>query len=510
MSGRRRANRSRRTWPQRLVISFNVVAIVAALATAGSVAYAKHKLSQISRVDLSAANFRGTKGLTSTDPRNFLIVGADSDVGLGPNDPAVQGRQNVGGVRSDTIMVVRIDPKTTQAKILSFPRDLWVDIPGQSKNRINAALQFGGPDLLIQTIKQDFGIDINHYVQVDFAGFKSLVAVLGGIPIYFATPVADGSSEGSSGLHIDYPGCTMLDPTGALAYVRSRHLYRIINGHRVYDGTSDLGRISRQQDFIKRVLQRAIAQGARNPFKLVSMVDIGVRNIALDRETTAQDLIDLGTTFRNFDPATLQSYSLPVTDANHGGAAVLDLQVGPAEPTLALFRGTGAATNSGLVVPNAVAVKVLNGTGKSNQAASTTDALRADGFQTESPDQTLAVARTEVHYMPGMEAQAVLVAQYLYADPILVADPDAATIIVKTGPDFGAVLTTPRPVSQISVPATTTTSTAPTTTSTVVAATTAPTAGGTVTSTTNLGPAVTTTTVAGYVPGPPPAGVACG
>ena len=508
MPGRRNPHRLRRTWPQRMLISFNVCCILAALTTAGTVALAKHKIGQIRRIDLTGSAFKGTQDVGPQDPRNFLIVGADDDSGLPADDAVRNGRDKgasaVGGVRSDTIMVVRLDPKSKQAQVVSFPRDLWVDIPGKSRNRINAAIEFGGPDLLIATIKQDFDIDINHYVQVNFAGFKSLVNLLGGVPVYFPTPVRD-----QGGLNVQNPGCTVLDQNGALAYVRARHFqYQNAQGRWVYDPTSDFGRISRQQDFMKRVIRRAVHQGARNPIKLANFVDVGLKNIKLDQQTKPKDLVDLGSAFRNFDPDTLKTYSLPTTDVYHGGAQVLDLQEAAAEPILARFRGTGAPVSPGQVIPGTVTVRVRNGTGKQNQAASTSEGLRSAGFQVDAPDQSPLVQRTEVRYQPGQEAQAALVARYLYGNPVLVSDVDAAVITVVTGPDFGTVLKDPLPASKIPVPTTTSTST----TTTTVASSTTVAGSSTSSGSTVPGAASTTTTTAvrGYVPGAAPPGADCG
>ena len=502
MSRRSGSARLRRTWPQRLLICFNVVCIVGALVAAGSIAYAKRKVDQVDRVVFG--NDQGwVEGneLADDAPRNFLLVGADTDDGLDANDPARAGRDaTVGGIRSDTIMVVRVDPKAKQARILSFPRDLWVDIPGSGHQRINAALQFGGPQLLTATIKQNFDIDINHYVQVDFAGFKHLVKLLGGVPVWFSTPVRDTQS----GLNVETSGCTTLDENGALSYVRARHFryYDEQAGRWKSDPTSDLGRISRQQDFIKRVLRRAIAQGARNPVKLKDYMDVGVANITLDQFTTPGDLVALAQAFKDFDPNTLQTESLPVVNATRGGAAVLDLQTGKAEPILAQFRGTGRTTTvDGSVDPSTVAVQVLNGSGKQDQAADASSVLASVGFKMQPPNSEAAVPRTEVRYMAGQEEQAALVARYLFADPVLVEDPDAAQITVVTGPDFGAAVTKPRPEADVPVP--TTTTTAATTT------TTAPAGTGTTATTAPAG-SVTTTTVNGYVPQAPPAGESCG
>lgn len=499
MSRRNRVRRPHRTWPQRLLISFNCICIVAALVGAGSLAYAKRKVGQIDRYELSKISDPTSPGFDSDQPRNFLLVGADSDDGLAVDDPARAGRGDVGGIRSDTIMVVRVDPKTNEAKVLSFPRDLYVDIPGLGKGRINSSLEFGGANKLIETIKTNFDIDINHYVQVNFAGFKSLVDEIGGVPIYFATPVRD-----QGGLNVTSAGCNTLDGTGALAYVRARHMkYLNENGYWAsLDGTSDLGRISRQQDFIKRVLRGAIKKGARNPRTLANLINTGTENITLDQGTTAGDLIALGNAFRNFDPNALQTENLPVVGTVRGGAQVLDLQTGAAEPILAKFRGTGEFDTGGELTPATVAVVVRNGSGTQNQAGDASSILATAGFKMSEPGSASGVMRTEVRYAPGMEAQAALVGRHLFADVALIPDQDVNEITVITGPDFRAALVEARPEADIPIPTTTTTS-APATTTTV--------AGQSPSSTDPAAPATTSTTAVGYVPGAAPAGEkACG
>jgi polyisoprenyl-teichoic acid--peptidoglycan teichoic acid transferase len=502
MSRRSRTVRLRRTWPQRFLIIFNVGAILVALVGAGSLAYAKRKVGDINRVEIASIADAGS-GPIGDKPRNFLIVGTDDDDGLDVSDPARAGRDGVvGGVRSDTIMVVRLDPKTNQAKVLSFPRDLWVDIPGRSPGRINTPLQFGGPDLLISTIKTNFDIDINHYVAVNFAGFKELVKLLGGVPVYFAAPVRDAKS----GLNVETAGCTTLDENGALHYVRARQLkyYDEERGRWVSDPTGDLGRISRQQDFIKRVLRRAVNQGWRNPTKLTSFVNVGVDHLTLDRDTTVGDLISLGQAFRNFDPETLQTYDLPVVDKVRGGADVLDLIVAEAEPTLQLFRGTGQQLAPGEILPSTVSVKVLNGSGEQNQAAIASEVLATAGFKMGAPNSASATAITEVRYLPGQEAQAALVARHLFAQPVLIEDSNVSEITVITGEDFGAAVIEPRPASDVPVPTTSTTTT-PQVADPIVGeeatSSSEPSIGATTTSTTEP---------TGFVPDAAPAGQACG
>ena len=154
--------------------------------------------------------------------RNFLITGADNNACVDPDSPyarAFGDRENIGE-RSDTIMMWRINPATSQIAVLSFPRDLWVTIDGQSnQQRINTAYERDNPQKLINTIYSNFGITTDHFIQVDFCAFKTLVDAVDGVSVPFATPVRDTST----GLNVPDAGCYTFDGDHALAYVRSRN-----------------------------------------------------------------------------------------------------------------------------------------------------------------------------------------------------------------------------------------------------------------------------------------------
>ena len=170
-------------------------------------------------------------------PYNVLLIGSDSRVG----ETAAEAQQfgnatNAGGQRSDTIKIVHVDPATGTASTLSIPRDTYVTSSGMpadsaarpAQNKINAA--FGsGPDALIQTIENTFGIPISHYIVINFFGVQDAVNALGGISMDFPYPVRDqdcstGVCYNNSGLNIPTAGCQVLDGTQALALSRSRVL----------------------------------------------------------------------------------------------------------------------------------------------------------------------------------------------------------------------------------------------------------------------------------------------
>lgn len=473
----RPARRGRRTWPQRLLLAFNASFLVGLLVVAGGLEYGYSKYSRLPRIEVGSVL---TTRASADTPQNFLLVGVDSAATLDPDDPAAAGRGNVGGLRSDTMMVLRVDPTTDQAILLSLPRDLWVPLASGGRQRLNSAIQVGGPENLIDTIEQYLSIPINHYVQVDFAGFKGLVEALDGVKVYFDTPVRDRNS----GLDIPEPGCITLDPTQALGYVRSRHYQYYEDGRWRSDPTADFGRVSRQQDFIVRAVRRAVEKGVRNPVTLDNLVDAGLKTVTVDDLLTADDIVSLASGFRDFDPNGLGTYTLPVISDNIGGAAVLKLIDADAQSTLALFRGTP----TGELTPGDVRVQVLNGTGRPGEAGATSDALTAAGFGSAGTgDEAGGPTRTVVRFQAGQEAAADLVARYLEAgaDLEVVPGPLQADVVVVTGLDYAGVRAVPAPATS------STTTTRP----------------SGVTSTTTTLPG-STTTVIGEVP-EPPAGTDC-
>jgi LCP family protein required for cell wall assembly len=400
--------RRRRTWAQRGVLVFGVLSALSLAATASGLGYVYRKVSRIPRVELSSVL---DTPKDSGGPQNYLIVGVDNADRLAPGDPVRTGRDDL--MRSDTIMVLRIDPAQHHALLLSLPRDLWVPYPlTHDEGRINTAIQRGGgrPDVLIAVLNDYFGIPIHHYVQVDFRGFRDLVDAIGGVPLWFPHPARDTNS----GLEIMQSGCVTLDPVQALAYARSRHYQELIDGRWKTDPSSDLGRIRRQQEFIRRALDRAISKGARNPGTLNRLLNVALDTVTVDNKLTTGDILDLAQRFRSFDPQSLQTYSVPVERDFIGGADILRLLQAEAEPTLALFRGT-APSDPTKLAPSMIPLAVLNGTGSPNEASTAADALSSVGFSIVSrgDDPLFGRQRTTIRYPAGQRAAAEYVARWL-------------------------------------------------------------------------------------------------
>jgi LCP family protein required for cell wall assembly len=418
--------------------------------------------------------------------QNVLIVGTDSADGLPDDDPIRVGRD--AGVRSDTIMLLRIDPSSEQASLLSLPRDLYVPIAGTGGSaRINAAIQ-GGPARLVATITDALDLPVHHYVEVDFAGFRELVEAVDGVPVYFPEPVRDRRS----GLDVATPGCITLDPVQALAYARSRAYEVRRDGRWEIDGTGDLGRITRQQHFIRQALHRAFQRGARNPAVLAELVETGFGAITLDSTITLADLSAIAVRFRSFDPDALVTHSLPVSDAVIDGAAVLRLDTTQAQPILDIFRGA----DPGRVAVDNTVVEVRNGTATAGLAEEAAAALRLLGFVVP-PDNagdagSTDIAATVLRYAEGDEERAGLVAQALASDPQVeeVRSVTGADVTLVIGADWPGVLAELRAATPGIVP----TTAAPASSSTT---------------TPGQGEPTTSTSLPGEVPAGPPDGTSC-
>jgi LCP family protein required for cell wall assembly len=479
--------RARRTWGQRGVLALNAAGAVGCLLAAVTLTWTWDRVSEIPRIDLGTElSVEDEDEGEEVDGRaqNVLIVGTDTAAGLDTDDPVQADRPPT--VRSDTIMLLRVDPSSSRADLLSIPRDLYVPISGTDESsRINAAI-LGGPGRLVATLTDALDLPVHHYLEVDLAGFRELVEVLDGVPMYFPRAVRDRRS----GLFIERPGCVTLDPEQALALARSRAYEVYRNGEWELDPTSDIGRIARQQEFIRQSLGRAFQQGARNPTVLLDLVEAGVGAVTLDDTLTLADLSAIALRFRSFDPDALVTHRLEVSDDVVGGAQVLRLDAAASQPVLDIFRGIAG----GVTVDNTV-VRVENGSGVVGLAASVADELRALGFVVP-PDgavdaESTDVAATTLRFAAGGEARADLVRRGLDADPVL--DPAGAHagahVVVTIGADWTGVGAELRAPAAADPSATTTTSPS------------APTPPATTTTSTSLPP--------GVVPGDAPDGGSC-
>jgi LCP family protein required for cell wall assembly len=469
-----------------MLLSVLALATVACLGAASFVTWVYAKVGELVRFDTDEV---AVEEAAPGEVANYLIVGSDSREDTPePADP----EDAVAGERADTIMLVRIDPAETQVQIVSFPRDLWLPLANGRTNRINSAYG-AGRQVLIDTIEQNFGVTINHYVEVDFAGFMRMVDAIGGVPIYFDTAYRDRTTPLNQPIG---PGCVTLDGERALAFARSRHLERRDeDGDWVADPTGDLGRITRQQFFIRKALEKVLRLNPfTNPLTFTELLDVAVESVGVDAGLSNDDLRGLASSFDGFDPDAIVNHALPTEGfRTSGGAAVLDLIDGPeTDAVLNIFRGLAP----GEVVPSQVAVTVRNGSGADRQGAHTAAALSTLGFDATVQGDAEPTAATTIAYAPGSEFAAWLTARHLTSKATFVVDEtlEPNELVLVTGADFTTVVRQPWPEDALVGPSTTTTTTG------------VPGEGSTTSSTEP--PTTTTTTQVGFLP-EAPADVEC-
>jgi polyisoprenyl-teichoic acid--peptidoglycan teichoic acid transferase len=209
----------------------------------------------------TASSGGDTTGSTLEPPTgmNIVLLGSDTRASSG------------GGGRSDSIIMVHIDSTKNYLSMLSIPRDLRVEIPGHGFNKINASYQFGGPALVIRTLKSVFNVKIDHYMEIDFNAFKEMTEQLGGVWI-------DVDRVYDDGLIQFQPGYQSLIGSDALRYVRTRH-----------DTNFDFGRMERQQRFINALREQAM--GWNLPLKLPGLISALFSNV--DTDLTANEFLKL-------------------------------------------------------------------------------------------------------------------------------------------------------------------------------------------------------------------------
>jgi LCP family protein required for cell wall assembly len=456
--------KERRSWPRRLLIVFNITLAVLLLIGVSGFGYVKWRFGQVDKID-----FGGILNSPDEEPggaMTILMVGSDSRENLAAGESKSFGSASVvGGQRSDTMMLLHIDPKSKQAAILSLPRDLLVTLPGsKGKERINAAFN-GGETKLVQTIKQNFNIPIDHYVEVDFDGFEGIVDSIGGVEIPFPAPVRDWgyddvskTNRNLSGLDIRTAGCVNLTGNQALSYVRSRH-YQVSEGGRwVSDPQSDITRIQRQQDFIRRVMRKAVAKGSSNPLTLNALISNGVKNVRIDDGFTLGDMTKIARRFQPLDPSSVEMMTMP-NKASSSTPGALDVKQPDAQATIDRFLGkTNEANDTSANVPTeTISVRVLNGSGTSGLASQTANELGDAGFVRGGVGDAKAAATTTIRYATGTKAKAQTLAKYLGGSTTLTEDATikGVDVIVTLGKNFTGVVDPNAPTTTTVPPSTT-------------------------------------------------------
>ncbi len=264
----------------------------------------------------------------SGDALNILLVGSDSRAGLtSAADIARYGSDtSVSGQRADSIMIVQIIPKQQRGVLLSFPRDLWVQIHENGHlfhSKINSAYTYG-PQAMIDTVAAFTGIPINHFMEINFAGFRRMVDAIGGIDVCMNERIYD------SQLLFGLPsGTSHLDGVAALNFVRMRHA----------TAGGDFDRIKRQQQFLRAVMSKVGRPSVLgNPVRVNNLARAFAQNVKVDQFFQLDDMVRFALSIRRVGLNQLETYSVPGDVGNIGGASVVEINQTAAQPLFNAIR----------------------------------------------------------------------------------------------------------------------------------------------------------------------------
>lgn len=296
--------RSRWLRPRRIIAILGVLVLLLVVAAGGMYFYLNSKLN---RSDvLVAYSGRPTPGAG----QNWLITGSDSRQGLTRQQElqyATGKLSDIGGQRSDTVLILHLPANGGKPVLLSIPRDSYVPIPGLGSSKINAAFDTGGPKLLAETVQNVTGLYINHYMGIGFGGFVSVVNAVGGVRMCLPGPMVDPKA----GLNLK-AGCQNLNGGEALGYVRTRNF-----------ALSDLQREQDQRLFLKALLSKMTSTGTMiNPFASIPAATGTVSSLTVDQGASLDDLIHVAFALRNPETTTVPLASLDYQTPNDGTAVL--------------------------------------------------------------------------------------------------------------------------------------------------------------------------------------------
>jgi polyisoprenyl-teichoic acid--peptidoglycan teichoic acid transferase len=237
------------------------------------------KIPTAADVAAKARRARFAPGPASPKPLFILVIGSDARPG-----------QPVTGTRGDSLHIVGVNPRLHRGSIVGIPRDSFVSIPGHGTSKINAALFYGGPELLVRTVEQLTGVHIDGYLVTGFAGFQRLITAIGGLDLTVPWPMNDTDS----GAHFS-PGPTHLNGAQALAFSRDRH--DVPGG--------DLGRSKDQERVLLAALHRLRQVVARDPARLIPWLVAATRFIKTD--LSLSQMTELLLAASTFEPGRIRS-----------------------------------------------------------------------------------------------------------------------------------------------------------------------------------------------------------
>ncbi|NEA64120.1 LCP family protein [Streptomyces sp. SID12488] len=387
---------------------------------------------------------------------NVLLVGTDSREKI---SEAERRKYRLGGAPchcTDTMMIVHISEDRERASVVSLPRDSYARTPPHTDRntghrhgghviKLNAAYAEGGPNLTVRTVENMTHVKIDHYLEIDFTSFMKTVDVLGGVEICTPKPLKDSYT----GLNLT-AGEHELNGGEALQYVRSRHA----------DGSSDLGRMQRQQRFMAALMAQSTSSGVLlNPMKFRDITRAVLGSVRADKEFGTGELLDLGRAMRHFSPSSSEFTTVPIGRmgfAVKGIGSTLKWDDAKAGRLFRALRedeplsvrkggggGKGGAPVRVEVAPQQIRVQVENGTRTVGLGRKVDRALAATGFRTTrvpvNARERGATVRTVIAYDPRWDRSARSLAAALPGSSLRVVRGQGALLKVTVGADYQGV-----------------------------------------------------------------------
>ncbi|MEX2100864.1 MAG: LCP family protein [Acidimicrobiia bacterium] len=440
---------SARAFAGRLLISLLVVSSLTVAGVAAVNRGIDDRIQKVHRIPLTLAP-------APPEGANYVIVGSDTRAVVSAPDASGFGDTVTNpGQRSDTLMVAHVEPGAQRTFVVSFPRDLLVDIPGVGKAKINAAYDNGGPKKVVETLEANFpGLKINYYVGVDFRSFKGVVDAIGSVGVYFPQLTRDFDPDpkgGATDFETPKAGCMRLDGDTALQYVRSRHLQEFdpVAGKWVAIGADapDIHRIERQQAFIRELAGIAIDKSLGDPITALDISEQVTGFLDFDEGLGRPQINELIRAFRTVDvndPNSIEFATLPwIVNPSQAYGATLLPKPGDTDDLIARLQTFGNTPPPPKVVPSQVRVRVIDATDKGFQKA-VRDSLVNQGFVAAGTGiEKFPVQTTDIRYAPNQVEGAKLLLDY-FPDARLVPDPLVSDfVIVVLGANFDGELTVP-------------------------------------------------------------------
>ncbi|WP_453086958.1 LCP family protein [Streptomyces rectiviolaceus] len=442
-AGRPVKQRRRPRWAMRMATTFSVIVLTAAGIGHGVVTSLDTEISRVDAFKDMKNRPKGGNGM------NVLLVGTD---GRDKITKAEKQKYRLGGAPchcTDTIMIVHLSEDRDRASVVSLPRDSYAEMPEHvDRNsgdkhkphpvKMNAAYAEGGPNLTVRTVENMTKVKIDHYMEVDFTSFMKTVDVLGGVEICTTRPLKDSYT----GLNLPV-GTHKLNGGAALQYVRTRHV----------DGSSDLGRMQRQQRFLAALISKATSSGVLlNPLKFRDVSRTLLGSVRADKGFGTNEMLALGRAMRGFSPSSSEFTTVPLRSKGVMVPGIGSTLKWDPKRSAKLFQALrddrplaahGARRKAIVdVSPQQIRVQVDNATGTPGLGKRVDTALRSTGFRTTRAPGNLVgkpLKRTVVAYDPRWDRSAKSLATALPGCQMRAVKGQGATLKVFAGQDFKQV-----------------------------------------------------------------------